>query len=69
MAFLNSTRPLGHARVGWISRIAQHVAAWRQRQHLVRLDDAALKDIGLTRHQVDAEARRAIWDAPEIWRC
>ena len=43
-------------------------AVWRQRRHLQQLDDAALKDIGITRSDAMAEARRPFWDAPETWR-
>ncbi|MGK7652477.1 DUF1127 domain-containing protein [Roseovarius sp. MMSF_3350] len=35
---------------------------YRQRRALARLDDHALDDIGLTRAEADAEARRPIWD-------
>jgi len=35
---------------------------------LQRLEDHALADIGLTREQAEAEARRAIWDVPANWR-
>lgn len=42
---------------------------WRQRQTLRTLDADALRDIGLTRAQADAESRRSFWDAPESWRC
>ncbi|MEM9912743.1 MAG: DUF1127 domain-containing protein [Pseudomonadota bacterium] len=34
----------------------------RQRRQLARLDDAALTDMGLTRHQAHREASRAFWD-------
>lgn len=47
-------------------------AAWidvaRQRKHLAKLDDAMLRDIGVTRGAADTEARRPFWDAPAIWR-
>lgn len=33
----------------------------RQRRALRRLDDAQLKDIGLTRDDIDAEAGQAFW--------
>ncbi|MEM7296200.1 MAG: DUF1127 domain-containing protein, partial [Pseudomonadota bacterium] len=32
-----------------------------------RLDDAALRDIGLTRDQVVAETSRPLWDVPSPW--
>lgn len=35
---------------------------YRQRRALDRLDDHALQDIGLTREEARAEARRPIWD-------
>ncbi len=40
---------------------------WRERQSLKRLDDHLLRDIGHTRSEADAEARRAFWDAPDRW--
>ena len=41
---------------------------WKQRQALRALDANALKDIGLTRVEANAEADRSFWDAPESWR-
>lgn len=40
----------------------------RQRRDLSRLNDALLKDIGITRAQADAESIRPFWDAPTHWR-
>ena len=34
----------------------------RQRRRLARLDDRALADIGLTRHEALTEAHRPFWD-------
>lgn len=34
---------------------------WRQRQALMRLDDHLLKDIGLSRADVEAEVRKPFW--------
>ncbi|MDQ2101438.1 DUF1127 domain-containing protein [Azospirillum isscasi] len=34
---------------------------WRQRQALMRLDDHLLKDIGVSRADVDAEVRKPFW--------
>lgn len=39
----------------------------RQRAALRDLDDRALDDLGLTRSQAEAEARRPVWDAPSSW--
>ncbi|MGC9368235.1 MAG: DUF1127 domain-containing protein [Paracoccaceae bacterium] len=44
-------------------RLAFGVAA--QRHRLTQLDDALLSDIGLTRGQAEAEARRGFWDLPD----
>ncbi|WP_299353689.1 DUF1127 domain-containing protein [uncultured Shimia sp.] len=49
--------------------IGQMAALRRQRKALVRLDDAALRDMGLTRSDVEQEAKRAMWDVPANWRC
>lgn len=40
----------------------------RARGRLARLDDHLLRDIGLTREDALAEARRPIWDVPTHWR-
>ena len=50
-----------------IETLAHMHAVWRQRQALKHLDEAALRDIGVTRRQARAEAGRAIWDAPLSW--
>ena len=42
--------------------------SYRQRQKLARLDDAALRDMGLTREQALREATRKPWDVPNHWR-
>jgi len=34
---------------------------WRQRQALMRLDDHLLKDIGITRAEVEQEAGKPFW--------
>jgi uncharacterized protein YjiS (DUF1127 family) len=41
---------------------------WRSCRALAALDDAALKDVGLTRHDATREAARPFWDAPNTWR-
>jgi uncharacterized protein YjiS (DUF1127 family) len=40
----------------------------RTRRALRKLDDHLLRDLGLTRHEAEAEATRALWDAPLHWR-
>ena len=38
-----------------------------QRRALAHLDDATLRDIGVTRGQAMIEARRPLWDVPSAW--
>jgi len=47
--------------------LADMVALRRQRRRLSQLDDAALRDIGLTRTEAEAEAQRPVWDVPGHW--
>ncbi|KAA2313636.1 DUF1127 domain-containing protein [Pseudooceanicola sediminis] len=51
-----------------LSRLAMLLGIHRERRALHHLDDALLRDIGLTRHEARTEARRPAWDAPERWR-
>ena len=44
------------------------LALHRQRRALGDLDDHMLNDVGLTRHQAEAESRKPIWDSPRHWR-
>ncbi|MGX9351545.1 DUF1127 domain-containing protein [Shimia sp. W99] len=50
------------------SAITKAAAVMRQRRALNRLDAAALKDLGLTRADVEAELKRPVWDVPTNWR-
>ncbi|MFN4275737.1 MAG: DUF1127 domain-containing protein [Ferrovibrio sp.] len=34
---------------------------WREREQLAELSDATLKDLGLSRADIDAELRRPVW--------
>ena len=43
-------------------------SVWRSRRALAALDEAALKDVGLTRDEAQREATRPFWDAPNTWR-
>ncbi len=56
---------------GTLDRLARAItlafAALRQRQHLSRLDDAALADIGFSRDEARSEAARPLWDVPAAW--
>ncbi len=51
-----------------MARIFQAIELTRQRRVLAQLDDAALEDIGVTRAEASAEARRFFWDAPDFWK-
>lgn len=50
---------------GWLRQAARMVAAWheraRQRRDLRSLDARLLKDLGLSRADVDLEARKTFW--------
>ncbi|MBN9678392.1 DUF1127 domain-containing protein [Salipiger bermudensis] len=54
-------RPLLH-------RLLDLQALWRQRRRLAELDDAALRDMGISRADALHEASRKPWDAPAHWR-
>lgn len=60
-------RPCTHVRRSVLGKLWAALSMMRQRRRLAQLDDRALQDIGLTRTEAETEARRAIWDAPEIW--
>jgi uncharacterized protein YjiS (DUF1127 family) len=67
MTYITATHCSSASRLSLVARISQSYDIWRQRQQLRRLDDAALKDIGISRAQAHFEANRPIWDAPETW--
>ncbi|NIZ60143.1 hypothetical protein DL239_04025 [Sedimentitalea sp. CY04] len=69
MTYIANTCTPAPRRSSLISGIAARLAVWKQRRVLKALSDSALEDIGLTRRQADAEARRTFWDAPDTWRC
>ena len=52
---------------GLIGRVFTMLAFHRERQSLARLDDAMLRDIGVSREEAQREAARPIWDAPGRW--
>ncbi len=51
-----------------LQRLRIALATWRQRQTLARLDDHLLRDLGLSRRDVESEVHRPIWDVPDFWR-
>ncbi|MCO8145698.1 DUF1127 domain-containing protein [Rhodovulum tesquicola] len=50
-----------------LRRIGLGLGVARQRHRLAELDDTLLRDIGLTRDEALAEARRPVWDVPQTW--
>ncbi|WP_095590396.1 DUF1127 domain-containing protein [Actibacterium ureilyticum] len=53
---------------GVLPRIYRAFAVAEQRHKLAQMDDARLADIGVTRAQARAEARRPFWDVPKGWK-
>ncbi|RYG93070.1 DUF1127 domain-containing protein [Loktanella sp. IMCC34160] len=60
--------PRRAAPLGLVARLSQMIALWRQRSALRDLDDARLCDMGITRAEAEAEARRPVWDVPTHWQ-
>ncbi|WP_335743502.1 DUF1127 domain-containing protein [Roseovarius nanhaiticus] len=65
MTSLVHARPAASRNWPSLSSLA---ALYRSRRALAALDGAALADIGLTRAEADAEARRPLWDLPHAWQ-
>lgn len=42
----------------WCTALVALQLRWRQREELLELDDRILRDIGLTREQIERQARR-----------
>lgn len=57
-----SRRRHGPFRISPRPSLLDALDLYRQRRALARLDDHALDDIGVTREEADAEARRPFWD-------
>ena len=54
----------GQIGVVWIARISRWYQPSRERACLRQISDAALKDLGLSRADIEAESHRAFWDDP-----
>lgn len=66
LTHVTRTKPVRQFSIlDWLRR---RTAIARQRRALAGLTDAQLHDIGVTRAQAQAEARRPAWDAPQGWR-
>jgi uncharacterized protein YjiS (DUF1127 family) len=59
--------PRARPALSLLSRLVQARALARQRKALATLDDAILKDIGITRFDAQRESARPVWDAPQHW--
>ena len=57
-----------NARSGMASWVIRAASLRAERKQLATLDDARLRDIGMTKDQALAEAARPIWDVPRGWR-
>lgn len=55
-------------RPGWIERILTILDVRKSRIDLARLSDEQLRDVGLTRNDVEQELARPSWDVPSNWR-
>ncbi|MEL7202491.1 MAG: DUF1127 domain-containing protein [Pseudomonadota bacterium] len=53
---------------GIFAKVAALLALFSERRRLADMPDHMLKDLGITRGQADAEARRPIWDSPSHLR-
>jgi len=69
MTLMTANRPCAPSRFSLLRALTSAHATWRQRQTLRTLDADALDDIGVSKSQAQAEAKRPLWDAPETWRC
>jgi uncharacterized protein YjiS (DUF1127 family) len=67
MTMLTATHCATPARRSVLSGLKSLFAVWQQRQALRSLDARALRDIGVSRTEADAEAARPFWDAPATW--
>jgi uncharacterized protein YjiS (DUF1127 family) len=52
---------------GLVERLLAAMALRRSRRTLGGLDGDRLRDLGLTREDALAEARRSCWNAPDHW--
>ena len=60
-------RPAPVPGEGWLGRAYEQLLVWlersRQRRHLAMLSDHMLKDIGMTRADVEAEVSKPFWES------
>jgi uncharacterized protein YjiS (DUF1127 family) len=51
----------------WFAALLQVMALRQSRRRLAVMDDATLRDLGLTREEALAEADKPIWNVPAHW--
>ncbi len=68
MTLISSSAHRAPRNRAFLKTLRHHLAVWQQRRALRQLDDTRLQDLGLTRAEAEAEAKRPFWDAPETWR-
>ena len=51
----------GRKSVMWFARISRWYQLSRERANLRQISDAALKDLGLSRADIEIESHRAFW--------
>ena len=54
----------GRTGMVWINRVSRWYQLSRERAQLRQISDAALKDLGLSRADIETESHRAFWDDP-----
>ena len=54
----------GQKGVMWFARVLRWYQLSRERACLRQISDAALKDLGLSRADIEMESHRAFWDDP-----
>ena len=54
----------GQTGMVWINRVSRWYQLSRERAQLRQISDAALKDLGLSRADIETESHRAFWDDP-----
>lgn len=67
MAFLSVSRSRACPHTRRRASLLDLLALVRQRRKLADLDEAALRDIGVTRKEAQEEAKRPAWDVPHHW--
>ena len=63
-----STRAQPSLLAALLERVALWMEVRRQRRQLASLNDAMLRDIGISRADAEGEYQRHFWDLPDGWR-